>query len=309
MIPESRQRQMAAVGRRLRAQALQRRDPDKRYPMLLATVAECYVEVLDEVVQMFDQALSGMENRAKRKVKEKLAQRAKNDVNKMDLLEEMLAVATDTAIPDEQVGGLLRGPRIGMDRMRAARRDPKDRLWRDHGHLDTVEDSFNYLRQFAPDVIKTLELRGGDAAGDLLTAVDILRELYMRGGRNVPDGAPTSFVPSRWQGYLSAAKEDKNTIAYRHNWELCVLLALRDALRSGDVWVPGSRRYVDPTTILMPPQEWELARADYCALVGAHLTADEALAEAEEQLRGALLGLERCWPAGTVRCRCPTRAS
>lgn len=87
--------------------------------MLLATVAECYVEVLDEVVQMFDQALSGMENRAKRKVKEKLAQRAKNDVNKMDLLEEMLAVTTDTAIPDDQVGGLLRG-KIGMDRMRAA---------------------------------------------------------------------------------------------------------------------------------------------------------------------------------------------
>jgi hypothetical protein len=89
VIPESRRRQMAVVGRRLRAQALQRRDPDKRYPMLLATVAECYVEVLDEVVQMFDQALSGMENRAKRKVKEKLTQRAKNDVNKMDLLEEM----------------------------------------------------------------------------------------------------------------------------------------------------------------------------------------------------------------------------
>jgi TnpA family transposase len=297
VIPESRRRQMAAVGRRLRAQALQRRGPDKRYPMLLATVAECYVEVLDEVVHMFDQALSGMENRAKRKVKEKLAQRAKNDVNKMDLLEEMLAVATDIAIPDEHVGGLLRG-KIGMDRMRAARRDPKDRLYRDHGHLDTVEDSFTYLRQFAPEVIKKLVFRGGDAAGDLLAAVDILRELYVRGGRNVPAGAPTSFVPSRWQGYLSAAQQDRNTIAYRHYWELCVLLALRDALRSGDVWVPGSRRYADPTTILMPPAGWELARADYCALVGAHLSADDALAEAEEQLRESLLGLEPLLAAG-----------
>lgn len=111
-------------------------------------------------------------------------------------------------------------------------------------------------------------------------------------GRNVPAGAPTSFVLSHWQGYLSAAQEDRNTIAYRHYWELCVLLALRDALRSGDVWVPGSRRYADPTTILMPPGEWELARADYYALVGAHPTADDVLAEAEEQLREALLGLE-----------------
>jgi Domain of unknown function (DUF4158) len=297
LIPESRRRQMAAIGRRLRAQALQRRDPDKRYPILLATVTECYVEVLDEVVQMFDQALSGMENRAKRKVTEKLAQRGKEAVNKLDLLEEMLAVTTDISIPDEQVGGLLR-TRIGMDRMRAARRDPKDRNYRDHGHLDTVEDSFTYLRQFAPEVIKTLEFRGGDAATDLLAAVDILRELYVRGGRNVPAGAPTSFVPTRWQGYLSAAEEDNNTVAYRHYWELCVLLALRDALRSGDVWVPGSRRYADPTTILMSRAEWELARAEYCALVGAHPTPDEALAKAEEQLREAVLGLEPLLAAG-----------
>jgi Domain of unknown function (DUF4158)/Tn3 transposase DDE domain len=291
VIPEARRRQLAAVGRRLRAQAIQRRDPDKRYPLLLATVAECYVEVLDEVVQMFDQALSGMENRAKRKVQEKLAARAKNDVNKMDLLEEMLAVTTDLAVPDAEVGGLLRGG-IGLDRMRRARRDPKDRFYRDHGHLDTVEDSFTYLRQFAPEVIKTLEFRGGDGAVELLRAVGILRELYVRGGRNVPAGAPTPFVPARWKGYLSAAEEDKNTIAYRHYWELCVLLALRDGLRSGDVWVPGSRRYADPTTILMPVEEWEQVRAEYCALVGMPATADEALAQAEEQLRAALVGLE-----------------
>ncbi|MGH3781528.1 MAG: hypothetical protein ACRDRO_13100 [Pseudonocardiaceae bacterium] len=59
VIAEARRRQLAAVGHRLRARAIQRRDPDKRYPLPLATVAECYVEVLDEVVQMFDQALPG----------------------------------------------------------------------------------------------------------------------------------------------------------------------------------------------------------------------------------------------------------
>lgn len=64
VIPQARRGQMAVVGRRLRAQALARRASDKRYPILLATVAECYVEVLDEIVQMFDQALSRMENRA-----------------------------------------------------------------------------------------------------------------------------------------------------------------------------------------------------------------------------------------------------
>jgi hypothetical protein len=84
----------------------------------------------------------------------------------------------------------------------------------------------------------------------------------------------------------------QHTIAYRHFRELCVLLALRDGLRSGDVWVPGSRRYADPTTILMPAGEWEQVRAEYCALVGVPATAEQALAQAEEVLRAALLGLE-----------------
>lgn len=81
---------------------------------------------------MFDQALSGMENRAKRKVQEKLAQQAKNDVNKMDLLEEMLAVTTDLGVPDAEVGGLLRS------RIRCGGPPhPKDRFYRDHGDLDS----------------------------------------------------------------------------------------------------------------------------------------------------------------------------
>jgi hypothetical protein len=73
MIPESRRRQLAGLGRRLRNQALKDRKPITKYPILLSTLTECYVEVLDEIVGMFDQALSGIENRAKNKVKEKLA--------------------------------------------------------------------------------------------------------------------------------------------------------------------------------------------------------------------------------------------
>lgn len=52
--------------------------------------------------------------------------------------------------------------------------------------------------------------------------------------------------PEKWRGYLETARKAGNTSAYRHYWELCTLLALRDGLRSGDVYVPGSRRYSDP---------------------------------------------------------------
>ncbi|MFD0488547.1 transposase [Saccharopolyspora spinosporotrichia] len=71
-LPGARRRRPAGIGRRATNQALARREVDKRYPVLLATLAECAVEVLDEVVQMFDQAISGTENRARRKLDELL---------------------------------------------------------------------------------------------------------------------------------------------------------------------------------------------------------------------------------------------
>jgi hypothetical protein len=45
-------------------------------------------------------------------------------------------------------------------------------------------------------------------------------------------------------------------------------MALRDGLRSCDVHVPGSRRYADPASFLLTPQQWEPQRLEYCHLVG-----------------------------------------
>jgi hypothetical protein len=61
------------------------------------------------------------------------------------------------------------------------------------------------------------------------------------------------FVPARYDGYLEKARKSGEDTAYRHYWELCVTLCLRDGLRSGDVFVPGSRRYADPSTYLYTP--------------------------------------------------------
>ena len=82
-------------------------------------------------------------------------------------------------------------------------------------------------------------------------------------------------------------------ISFRHYWELCALLGLRDGLRSGDVFVPGSRRYADPSTYLYPPGQWELQREAYCKLVGEPAKAADALAQGKEELHAALAELEK----------------
>jgi hypothetical protein len=75
MLPAQRRRFLAHLGRRLTGQALARREAERRYPILLALLAESAVDVLDEVVFLFDQAISGRESAARTRMKEALADR------------------------------------------------------------------------------------------------------------------------------------------------------------------------------------------------------------------------------------------
>ncbi|MBX4171477.1 Tn3 family transposase [Rhodococcus pyridinivorans] len=293
MLPAERRRFLATLGRRLTGQALSRRGPQRRYPILLTLLTQSVTEVLDEVVQLFDQAISARESKSAFKMRDALAERARAGEDRQALLDAILAIAADPDVADENVGALIRGETIGWERLRAAQSTAPPRLPRDHGHLAALDGSYGYLRQFTPHVIAAVPFAGGTAAAELVEAVGILRELNATGARKVPAGAPTGFVPARWRGYLDAATKAGDHTGYRHYWELCTLLALRDGLRSGDVFVPGSRRYADPAAYLLTPDSWRDQRAEYCRLVGKPADPAAALGQLEAELTEALGELER----------------
>ena len=291
VLPAERRRFLAGLGRRLTAQNLARRDDDRRYPILLTLAAQSAVDVLDEVLLLFDQALSGREAAARERLTEALAERARTGEDRQALLDDILAIVLDPDVADGQVGGRLRRD-VGHERMRAAHVARRERLPRDHGHLALMDASMSYLRQFVPDVLAAVGFAGGPGMDDLLQAIAVLARLHAARARKVPGGAPDSFVPARWAGYLEKASKNGDVTAYRHYWELCVLMALRDGLRSGDVHVPGSRRYADPASFLLTPRQWEPRRLEYCHLVGKPPAAADALALANDELHAALSDLE-----------------
>lgn len=296
-VPAERRRFLAGIGRRSTAQALVRREDERRYPILLAFLAETAVEVLDEVVGLFDQTLSGRESHARHRLDDQLAERARASEGRIGLLDEMLAIAADPSIPDLDVGGRLRAG-IGMGRLHAAHAAKQPRLPRDYGHLELIESSFAYVREFAPLVLSAVGFAGGTDADELVAASGVLRELYATGGRQVPAGTPAGFVPTRWQDYLAQAEADGDKTAYRHYWELCVLLGLRDGLRSGDVWVPGSRRYADPASYLISKPDWNSVRAEFCQLVSKPADAAAALAGLTDELHAAVGDLDEMLAGG-----------
>ena len=86
-------------------------------------------------------------------------------------------------------------------------------------------------------------------------AVEVLKDMNKRQARKVPDDAPTSFVRKRWKSLVHTPDG-----LDRRFYELCVLSELKNSLRSGDVWVRGSRQFKDFEEYLLPPSRFSAQR-------------------------------------------------
>jgi TnpA family transposase len=79
----------------------------------------------------------------------------------------------------------------------------------------------------------------------------------------------------------------------RRYYELCTLWHLRSALRAGNIWVAHSRRYANPDTYLIPPEEWPHWRPEVVRQTGTPSQGIERLHEREAELESAMAQGER----------------
>jgi TnpA family transposase len=98
-------------------------------------------------------------------------------------------------------------------------------------------------------------MKAAPTARELLVGVEVLKSMNERQVRKVPDDAPTSFVRKRWKSLVFTPDG-----LDRRFYELCVLSELKNSLRSGDIWVQGSRQFKDFEEYLLPTQRFTAQR-------------------------------------------------
>lgn len=284
----NRRRYLAQLARRSTNQALQRRPERVRHPALLAFCSEQAAQLTDEVIDLFDEAIATAHNRAKRRLIEEKLKTATSQNEKVRLLLQLLEVLLDPAIPDADVRDAV-WERVTPQRLTELAVEAKEIVRpADDNHYLQLDDSYSHVRTFAPKVLDALEFNGNATARELIEAIELLRELNRTGRRVVPDDAPVSFAPAGWRRLIE--KDDGRTD--RHQWELCVLSELRLALRAGDVWVCGSRRYQPIDSYLIPTRDWTRGRAGYATDLGRPLDARQRLSQLRDDLDRELQALD-----------------
>ena len=120
VLPAGRRRFLAGLGRRMTAQNLVRRDDDRKYPILVTLAAQSAVDVLDEVLLLFDQALSGREAAARERLTGVLAERARGGEDRQALLDDILAIVLDPDVGRRPGRRAAACGDVGHERMRSA---------------------------------------------------------------------------------------------------------------------------------------------------------------------------------------------
>lgn len=153
--------------------------------------------------------------------------------------------------------------------------------------LALITNSYPVLRRYAPQFMDAFEFRSSPVTEELMKAVEMLRELNKTGARKLPDDAPRGFIRPRWERHVFT-----NDGLDRRFYETCVLSELGKSLRSGDLWVTGSRRYRDFDDYLLPAQTFAAMRTAGLPLA-IDLDAEKYLAQRSELLHAEFLRVDR----------------
>ncbi len=251
LVHQNRLLKIAREGGQMTPADLAKFEPQRRYATLVALAVEAMATVTDEIIDLHDRILGKLFNAARHKHQQQFQASGKAINAKVRLYGRI-----GQALIDAKQSG--RDPFAAIETVlswdafaESVTEAQKLAQPEDFDFLPRIGENYATLRRYAPEFLDVLKLRAAPAALGVLDAIDVLRGMNADHARKVPADAPTGFIKPRWHKLvMTDAGID------RRYYELCALSELKNALRSGDIWVQGSRQFKDFEDYLVPPERF-----------------------------------------------------
>ncbi len=251
LIHQNRLLKIAREGGQMTPADLAKFEPRRRYATLVTLAIEGMATVTDEIIDLHDRILGKLFNAAKNKHQQQFQASGKAINAKVRLYGRIGQALIDAKQagrdPFAAIEAVLSWDAFAESVTEAQQLAQPE----DFDFLHHIGESYATLRRYAPEFLAVLKLRAAPAAKDVLDAIDVLRGMNSDNARKVPLDAPTGFIKPRWQKLVMT-----DVGIDRRHYELCALSELKNSLRSGDIWVQGSRQFKDFEDYLVPPAQF-----------------------------------------------------
>ena len=283
-VPPHRIARLRRQGERYFAGDLRDISGDRRLAILAVCALEWRSSIADAVVETHDRIVGKTWREAKSRCDARMddAKSALKDTLQSfkTLGAALLEAHEDRASLEEAVGNA--GGWISLKELVATAAQLTDTFAADP--LAHVVHGYHRFRRYAPRMLRALDICAAPVADPLLAASRIIA------GTETTDDRPLTFLrrTSKWHRHLNG--DDEHRV-----WEVAVLFHLRDAFRSGDIWLAHSRRYGDLKEALVPVE----AARDTPRLA-MPFEPETWLADRKARLSDAVCRLARAAKAGAI---------
>jgi TnpA family transposase len=270
---------LAKIGARATNQYLQRASEVRRYPILVCFLKQSLYNFTDDLIEMVDRRLWELYNQAKRNFDSDRLMASKTIDEKLKTLQDIGQILLNQNIEDNSVRAKT-FEYIAPDELKVSLSETKQLIRPENdAYVDYFGKSYNRVRRFSSKLLTILQFQARGNDSGLLTALNLVHEIHLGRRRKLPTDAPTDFIPEPWLPYVLEEQEIN-----RRYYELAALWLLRQQLRSGDIYIPQSRRFSQLETYFIPQKEWSLYRDEVVNLTGTPIDAKLRLAERESEL-------------------------
>ena len=235
LVHQNRLLKIAREGGQMTPADLAKFEPQRRYATLVALAT-----VTDEIIDLHDRILGKLFNAAKNKHQQQFQASGKAINAKVRLYGRIGQALIDAKQSGRDAFAAIEAVMSWDSFAESVTEAQKLAQPDDFDFLHRIGESYATLRRYAPEFLAVLKLRAAPAAKNVLDAIEVLRGMNTDNARKLPADAPTGFIKPRWQKLvMTDAGID------RRYYELCALSELKNSLRSGDIWVQGSRQFKD----------------------------------------------------------------
>jgi TnpA family transposase len=232
-------------------------DTHRRLATLVVFAREMEAVLTDAAITMFDKMLGGVFRRAEHTHKENVVDRAKTlDASTRALIGMAKAMLVAKASGEDQIAAVERA--LGWERLKTMVAEAEQAVANARiDNLGEMVERYATVRRMSPVVLDAFTFRSWKSDDSLLAALDVVRNLHATGAKRLPPRAPTAFLKPAWRKLVKTGDA-----VDRRAYEVAVMMTLRDCLRSGDVWVEGSRAFRAFDDFLLPPETFAARRCD-----------------------------------------------
>jgi TnpA family transposase len=247
---------LCKVTKNYNAKDLKRFSAQKRYALMGCFLLETRKELLDYLAQMHDQYVTELCRHAKNTYEKKHRELRKRQKRAVDIVLDTTTLwldwPNDTPLSKHDLW-----PHGTETTFRAALADLRVfQQLEERGYGELLLARYPSLRKYFAAFLH-LPFAAEHGSAPLLEAIQLVRQLDAGDLKQLPRDTSTSFVPPE----LQRALKDKTGALNRNAWETGLALALKDALRSGDLYLPQSKHHLSFWDFMLSEPKWQTVKA------------------------------------------------